>query len=122
MFTVSCCMLRGLFSMRDSVSRSSTRLCIRRDCSSISARNWRRVASSTSGMSDSVSRKPPTTVNGVRSSCDTLATKSRCTVCTRSSWVMSRDSSSLRVMSNGTSWIDSTRSSGVGLCRISGWL
>jgi len=35
---------------------------------------------------------------------------------------MSRDSSSLRVMSNGTSWMDSTRSSGVMLCMISGWL
>ena len=64
-------------------------------CSSISVIERLVISGSGLGRSASVSRKPLSTVSGVRSSCDTLATKSRRVVSSRSQRVTSRDSSSL---------------------------
>jgi hypothetical protein len=50
--------------------------CIRRACVRIADENWRLVSSGGSS-SARVSANPATTVSGVRSSCETLATKSR---------------------------------------------
>ena len=62
-------------------------------------------------MSCIVSRNPVTTVNGVLSSCETLAMKSRRIRATASSWVTSRESSSFSSMPNGTSCSASVRRS-----------
>ncbi|CFT97379.1 Uncharacterised protein [Bordetella pertussis] len=77
----------------DRVSRSSTMACMRRACSCIMAMYWSRCSagSASAGSSRSVSRKPASTVSGVRSSCETLATKSRRVVSRRSIWVTSRE-------------------------------
>jgi hypothetical protein len=57
--------------------------------------------------SSSVSRKPLTTVSGVRSSCETLATKSRRIASRRSAWVTSRDMMIERAGSKSITRIDS---------------
>ena len=59
--------------------------------------------------SRTVSRNPTSTVSGVRSSCDTLATKSRRMTSTRSACVTSRDSSIFCDWPNGMSCSDSAR-------------
>ncbi len=84
--------LPGDDSNVDSVSRSSTMACMRWACSYIMSMYCSRcsLGSASSGMSRSVSRKPASTVSGVRNSCDTLATKSRRVVSRRSIWVTSR--------------------------------
>ena len=83
-----------VLSMRDNVSRSSTRRLIRTACCVMRRSDRRVMSGSGSVMSVSVSRNPPSTVSGVRSSCETFATKSRRVVSRRSHFVMSRPSSS----------------------------
>ena len=79
-------------STRAMVSRSSVNRLMRVAFFRIVARNSRATGLSASSWSSSVSTYPLIEVNGVRSSCETLATKSRCV----------RSTSSIRVMSCST--------------------
>gem|GEM_PF-2609752 len=85
---------RGLPSSRARVSRSETRWPMRSACCVISVIT-RFCSTSVSGRLRIVSRKPDSTVRGVRISCETLATKSRRIASARSRSVMSCESTSL---------------------------
>ena len=103
----------ALDSSAESVRRSSIRRCMRFGLVvRIMPRKRRRCAllESWHGSSASVSTKPVSTVTGVFSSCDTLATKSRRMVSRRSCAVTSRELRSFRSSPNSITRTDSTAS------------